>query len=131
MNSDTQSILINTSPEKLFDFLTNPENMARWASSLCQSVSKEGDQWLLQSKMGQLKLNIVSHPELGVIDYHISPPLPMKITAYTRIIPNGQGCEFLFTQFQIPFLPATIFEKQKASLKKELVTLKEIAENEI
>lgn len=130
MNSDTQSITINAAPGKLFEFLTNPENMSRWASSLCQGVRKEGDQWLLDSKMGQLKLNIVSNKDLGVIDYHITPPLPIKITAYCRIIPNGQGSEFLFTQFQIPFLPATIFEKQKFSLQKELVTLKEIVEKE-
>ena len=130
MNSDTQSITINASPAKLFDFLTNPENMARWASGLCQSVTKDGDQWLLESKMGQLKLRIVSNKDCGTIDYHITPPLPIKIIAYTRIIPNGQGCEFLFTQFQLPLLPASFFEKQKDSLKKELTTLKDIMEKE-
>ena len=130
MNSDTQSITINVAPAKLFDFLTNPENLARWASSLCQSVRKDGDQWLLQSKLGDLKLRIVSDKTFGVIDYHISPPLPMKFIAYSRIIPNGQASEFTFTQFQLPLLPASFFEKQKDSLKKELSTLKDIMEKE-
>jgi hypothetical protein len=130
MNSDTQSITINVPPAKLFDFLTNPENMARWASSLCQSVTKDGDQWLLESKMGQLKLRIVSNKDCLTIDYHITPPLPIKFVAYTRIIPNGQASEFLFTQFQLPLLPASFFEKQKESLKKELATLKDIMEGQ-
>ena len=130
MNCDTQSIMINVAPAKLFDFLANPENLSRWAGSLCQSVRKEGDQWMIESKMGELKLRLVSNKEFGVIDYHIIPPLPMKFVAYSRIVPNGQGSEFIFTQFQLPLLPGSFFEKQKESLKKELVTLKDIMEKE-
>ncbi len=129
MKSDTQTININTDKDKLFDFISDPENMAKWAPALCSDVKKDGDSWQLTTKMGEVKLDYVSDKELGVVDFSLSPPLPMTINIYTRILPNNGSVDFILTHFQIPFTPESAFEKQKGKIHEGMAALKELVEN--
>jgi hypothetical protein len=46
-----------------------------------------------------------------------------------RIIPNNQGCEFIFTLFRRPGVTENDFNKDVKSVTKDLQKLKEIMEN--
>lgn len=130
MQSDTQSITIAVEPKVLFEFLADPMNLPRWAGGLCSSVSAEGSEWIAITELGPVGLRCVKNAELGVIDYHISPPLPIKIAVYSRVIANGTGAEYVFTQFRPAFLPVKIFAKQVESLKEGLQVLKRDMESQ-
>ena len=127
MNCDTQQITIEVERDELFEFLSNPENMAKWATGICSGVRQVGDEWVAETMMGDVKLKMVSDKELGVIDYHILPPVPVQIALYCRVLKNNLGSEFIVSYFQIPILPN--FEAQKKMVTKAINKLKEIAES--
>ena len=116
MRSDTQTITINVSKEKLFGFLSDPLNLPKWAVGLCKSVHEDADGWIVETKLGEVGLNVVANSDLGIIDYHLSPALPIKIFVYSRVFPNGEWSEYIFTQFQFPLVTDGIFEEQKELL---------------
>jgi len=129
MQVDTQAVTINVAPKKLFEFLSNPENLAKWAKGLCKGVYREGNGWAIETDIGRVGLKCLSNAELGVIDYHISPPLPLKIVAYSRVVPNKKGSVFVFTHFQLPLVPEKVFEQQKKRVGEGLAALKVLMES--
>lgn len=129
MKSDTQAITIEVDRNELFDFISNPENLAKWATGFCKGIHQDDEQWIVETSMGDVKLRCVSDKELGVVDYYLIPPLPIKVVVHSRILPNGKGSEFIFTQFQIPFMPDGAFERQKEKAAEQLSALKEMMEN--
>jgi hypothetical protein len=48
--------------------------------------------------------------------------------AASRAIPNGDGVEYVFTQFQAPEMPDEIFVKSVQALTHELTVLKALLE---
>ena len=56
-----------------------------------------------------MALRIAAQPELGVIDFFMSPPGGVEALAASRVIPNRSGVEYVFTQFQAPAMPDELF----------------------
>jgi hypothetical protein len=54
----------------------------------------------------------------------------MLASAYARVVPNGDGAEFLFTQMQQPGTPDEVFNQLVAAVRHELVALKALVEVE-
>ncbi|MHC4636284.1 MAG: SRPBCC family protein [Planctomycetota bacterium] len=126
MKADTQMITINVEAEKLFEFVSNPENLAKWEVDICNGIRKIGEDWLVETAIGDLKLKVVSDANTGVVDYHLTPPLPIRVSLFTRVLKNGLASEFIVTHFQLPLIPN--FEKQKDKVRIGLEKLKEIME---
>lgn len=45
-----------------------------------------------------------------------------------RVVPNGDGSEFLFSLFRQPGMSDEAFAKDKAAVEKDLKTLKDLLE---
>ncbi len=58
-----------------------------------------------------------------MIDFHISPAPGVEFVAHSRVVPNGDGAEYIFTQFQAPGMPDHVFVANVAALREELVVL--------
>jgi hypothetical protein len=72
----------------------------------------------------------VADPELGVVDFHLSPSPGVEGLAASRVVPNGDGVEYVFTQFQAPDMPDDVFAKSVQALVHELTVLKALLEVE-
>jgi hypothetical protein len=118
--SDTQAIEIEAGPADLFDFLADPENLPRWAVGFCRGIRRDGGQWLVMTAEGEVGIRYVTDRQLGVIDFYISPAPGVELAAYSRVLPNGDGAEYVFTQFQSPGMPDGVFAGQVAALTEEL-----------
>ena len=66
----------------------------------------------------------------GTVDFCMEPSPGVAATAYTRVVPNGGGAEFVFTQFQQPGVPDDVFGQLVGAVSHELVALKAILEVE-
>ncbi len=73
MRADTQTITIDASLSKVFRFVSNPENLPRWARAFCQAIRPDGDAWLVSSPQGEVRVRYRTDEALGVIDFHLSP----------------------------------------------------------
>lgn len=128
MNAHTETVMIQVSPKVVFDFIANIENLPKWAVVFCQHLRREGSRWIVTTPGGDLTIRYVTEPKSGVIDMYVSPAPGVEGAAYSRVVPNGGGSEYVFTFFQTPDISDDDFARQGASLKKELGVLKGLLE---
>jgi hypothetical protein len=130
MRSNTQSVTIAAGPKEVLAFVADGANLPRWAIGFAKSARPDGPRWIVSTAQGELPTTVVVHEEAGIVDFEMEPAAGSVSTAYTRVVPNGDGAEFLFTQFQQPAVPDEVFDQLVAAVGHELTTLKALLEVE-
>ena len=123
MRADTQSITLPVSFEEAFAFLAEPENLPRWAVGFARGIRREGDDWIVQTAQGEMPIRVVADALQGTIDFQMRVAPGLEAVAYSRIVPNDSGAEYVFTQFQLPGMSDEVFAAQQAALAEELAIL--------
>src|SRR5205807_1227287 len=93
MRSNTEHVTINTDHRHLFTFLADPGNLPKWAVGFCRAIRRDGDRWMVQTLQGEVAVRYVTQPDLGIIDFYISLAPETEVTAFSRVLPNGDGSE--------------------------------------
>ena len=75
---------------------------------------------------GEVAVRYVTDRDLGTIDFYLSSAPGIEVPAFSRVVPNGDGAEYIFTQFQVPGISDDVFEAQVSALKEELIVLRAI-----
>jgi hypothetical protein len=91
-------------------------------------VKRDGDRWIVMTGSGEMGIRIVADRKLGVVDFYMSPAPGIEGLAASRVIPAGDGVEYVFTQFQAPDMPDDVFAKNVQALAHELTVLKALLE---
>jgi hypothetical protein len=130
MKADTKTISIHATPDEVVDFLSDPMNLPRWAVGFAESVRLDGDRWIVTTGNGEMGVRIVTERRAGVVDFFISPAPGVEGLAASRVVPAGDGIEYVFTQFQAPDMPNEVFAKNVQALAHELTVLKALLEIE-
>lgn len=128
MRTDTQTVTIQAGNGRVFDFVSNPENLPGWARGFCTSIRREEGGWVVSSPQGEIALRMTTDARLGVADFHLSPAPGIESVASSRVVRAGEGCAYLFTFHQTPGVPDEVFESQRRTLAAELTILKELME---
>jgi len=123
MRADTQTITVPASPDDAFAFLADPENLPRWAVGFARRIRREGEAWLVQTAHGEMPIRIEADAARGTIDFHMMVEPEVETVAYSRVVPNDAGAEYVFTQFQLPNMTDEVFATQRAALAEELAIL--------
>jgi hypothetical protein len=123
MGADTQTITLPVSCEEAFAFLAQPENLPRWAVGFARGIRREGDEWIVQTAQGEMPIRVVADALQGTIDFQMRVAPGLEAVAYSRIVPNDSGAEYVFTQFQLPGMSDEVFADQRAALAEELAIL--------
>ena len=123
--SDTQSVTIEAVPRMVFSFLADPRNLPFWAVGFCRSIRPvDDDQWLVTTASGEIPIRYETNEAAGTIDFRFSPAAGIGAAAFSRVVPNGDGAEYIFTQFQFDGMPNDVFESQVRALVEELHVLR-------
>jgi hypothetical protein len=129
MRSDTQAVTIEASADAVFAFVADPTTLPRWAVGFARSIREDGDSWVVTTGLGsEVRVGYRSDPGRGTIDFEMEPAPGTTVIAYARVIPNGPGADFVFTQQQPPTMPDDVFGAQVAALGHELTVLKALLE---
>ena len=118
--SNTQAVSISASPSQVFDFIANPETLPLWAVGFCRGIRREGADWIVTTPRGDIRMRYDADRARGTVDFHFSPAPGVELSAFSRIVPNGSGAEYVFTQFQGPGMPDAVFDAQVSALGEEL-----------
>src|SRR5687768_17182789 len=102
MHADTQTTTLAVSAEDAFAFLAQPENLPRWAVGFARGIRREGDDWIVQTAQGEMPVRVCADATRGTIDFHMRVAPGLEAIAYSRVVPNDSGAEYVFTQFQLP-----------------------------
>lgn len=130
MRSDTRSIHIQAAPEKVVSFLADPRNLPRWAVGFAKSVREDDGRWLVTTGSAEWVVRVEVEPRFGVVDFFMSPAPGVEGLAGSRVLPNGAGSEYVFTQFQAPGMSDQVFEQSVRALTHELAVLRALLEVE-
>jgi hypothetical protein len=128
VRSSTQTISLPVDQLQAFAFLAEPQNLPRWAVGFCHAIrpTDEATTWIATTGQGEVRVRYVADPKTGVIDFHLSPAPGVDVLAASRVVPNGDHAEYVFTQFQSPGMPDEVFAAQVAALGDELQVLARI-----
>jgi hypothetical protein len=127
--SDTQAISIDAPPSAVIDLLTDAAEFPRWAAGFARAVRTDGDDWLVDTGEGEVRLRVRVSRELGTVDFLLADALPARqIGAFSRIVPNGCGSDLVFTQFFADDMRDADLQDQRAIVAVELQTVRALCE---
>jgi len=125
------STYIHRTPQEVYAFASDPENLSAWAAGLASSeVKKNGDVWVAETPFGQAKIRFAETNTFGVMDHDVELDSGVVVHNPMRVVPNGGGSEFIFTLLRQPGMSDDQFEDDAKAVTKDLRTLKELLEGE-
>jgi hypothetical protein len=124
--TQTRSIAVDAPPEAVVELLADGSRLPEWAPAFAGEARAEEDHWLIGSGDEQFRIRIRSSTELGTVD--ILSPEDDRTGAFGRVIPNGEGSEFLFTLLFPPDTDGEAIEAQMKVVDEELARVRALAE---
>ncbi len=124
--AETRSISIFAPPEAVLAVLADPDNLPRWAPAFARAVRIEEGQVLVDTGQGELAIDLAVSRRQGTVDI-VSTVAPSR-GAFSRVIPNGEGSEYLFTLFFAPGTEDAAVRAQMAVVGEELAAVRALCE---
>ncbi len=126
-HAESRSISIGASPESVFAFVADPYNLPRWAPAFAQTIRPAGDHWTVGSGSGELTIAVSTSRGAGTVDLLGGPN--MDRGAFSRVLPNAIGSEYLFTLFFAPGTELATIAAQMRTVEGELERVRELVES--
>lgn len=125
------SIYIHRVPDKVYAFACKPENLPRWAAGLASSeVKRDGAAWVADAPFGKVRIKFTEPNSFGVMDHDVELDSGAVVHNPMRVVPNGDGSEFIFTLLRQPGMSDEQFATDARAVHTDLRTLKEILERD-
>jgi hypothetical protein len=128
MSSRTLSVSIRCSPDKVYEFVTDPQNLPKWAQGLGQSVRKQGPDWIVDTPQGPMKIRFADQNQFGVMDHTVTTPTGFEVYVPIRVLANGSGSEVIFTLFRLPDMTDEKYAEDMRLVEGDLRALKDLLE---
>jgi hypothetical protein len=123
------SAYIARKPQQVYAYASEPRNLPQWAAGLAGSqVTREGDEWIMDAPFGKVRVKFAEHNSFGVMDHDVTMESGVTVHNPMRVVPNGDGSEFVFTLIRQPGMSDDQFMKDKVAVEKDLRTLKDLLE---
>ena len=122
------TVSIRRSPEDVYAFVANGENIPRWAAGLGKGIRREGDEWIADGPLGSVRVRFVPKNDLGVADHDVTLETGDTVHNPIRVLPNGKGSTVIFTLMRLPGVTAEKFDEDARAVEKDLKTLKAVLE---
>ena len=125
----TVSVGIAIDPKTVYTYTSDPANLPIWAPSFVKSIEKRGGQWIAETSLGQAKFGFVPANDFGILDHDVELPSGIFHNPM-RVIPNGTGCEVLFTLIQLPSISDEQFQSDMDTVRADLNKLRTVVEHQ-
>ena len=123
MRSHHVSRVISASPDAVYEYASDIDNLPRWAAGLAQAeVVREGDSLFVESPMGRVEVRFVERNRFGVLDHDVTLPSGTVVTNPVRVVAHPEGAEVVFTVRQIE-LDDDAFARDVAMVEADLERL--------
>jgi hypothetical protein len=124
------TVSINRPAAEVYNYASEPANLPKWAPGLGTGVEKVGEQWVVDSPMGQVVVAFAERNQYGVLDHDVT--LPSGETFYNpmRVIADGSGCEVVFTLRRQPGMSDEEFARDADAVSSDLAQLKHVLDGD-
>ena len=125
MQYRTVTAVLDAPPERVFDYLSQVENLPDWATEFARELKVEDGKTKVVNGLGEFWFSIDADRDTGVIDMYAGPTEDALGLFPTRVVPlPGGRSAYSFTMFQAPEMPDELFESQYQSLVREFDNLR-------
>jgi hypothetical protein len=125
------SVYIARQPAEVYEFASDARNLPRWAAGLARSeIRRDGDEWIADAPFGKVRIRFAERNSFGVMDHDVTLESGVTIHNPMRVLPNGEGSEFVFTLIRQPGMSDGQFAEDRAAVENDLMTLKALLERE-
>lgn len=126
--SITLNIFINRPYDSVYNFVSRPQNLPRWAPAFCKGIRQVDHDWIAETAQGLVRLRIAPANAHGILDHYIYPSPGVEIFVPMRVVPNGSGSEVIFTLLRRPEMTDDQFAEDQKLIAQDLSTLKKVME---
>ena len=130
LKSRTLSVAINCDPGRVYEFVSKPENLPKWAKMFCRSIKKSNGGWIVETPQGPVNVRFSKRNDFGVLDHYVSPAPGVEVFVPMRVVPNGSGSEVIFTLFQLAGMSDEEFAQDIGWVEQDLSNLRSIVEGQ-
>src|SRR4051812_46525936 len=124
--AETRSISIQAPPSAVLDIVDDPLRLPEWAPRFARSVRADGDRWLIDNGTDdEFPIVVRVSRELGTMD--LLRPTDPPSGAFTRVVHNGRGSEYVFTLFFPDGTDEAAVAAQMATVEVELETIRALS----
>jgi len=120
---------VDCSADVVYEYASDPAHLPEWALGLGNAVERVGDEWFVGTPMGRVGFAFVPRNELGVLDHRVTLPSGEAFYNPMRVVPDGNGCEVVFTVRRQVGMSDDDFERDAAAVRADLATLKHVLES--
>src|SRR3954471_13950035 len=124
--AQTRSISIAAPPAAVLAYVADPRRLPEWAPGFARDVRPDGDEWLVDTGEGELRIAVRVSPEHGTVDL-LRTGDPSR-GAFTRVVPSEGGSEYLFTLLFPDGTPQDAIAQQMATVEAELEAVRTYCE---
>jgi Polyketide cyclase / dehydrase and lipid transport len=121
------SITIDRPAEDVYGFASDPRNLAQWAAGLAKRVVESHDgAWVVESPMGRVTVDFAPPNPFGILDHRVTLPSGVTVDNPMRVIPNGDGCDVVFTVHRRSGVDPDEFAADTDAVAADLATLRDL-----
>jgi Polyketide cyclase / dehydrase and lipid transport len=113
---------------EVYDYAADPAHLPEWAPGLGSSVENVDGRWFVETPAGRAGLAFVERNEFGVLDHEVTLPSGDVIYNPMRVVPNGDGCEVVFSLRRLPDMSSEDFDRDAGLVQADLTRLKQVLE---
>ena len=124
------SVSIDRPAAEAYEFLSLPENFAKWASGMGGSLRRAGGDWIAETAEGTVRVCFSERNGFGVLDHSVTLPQGRSVYVPLRVLPKERGCELELTLFRQPEMSDEKFAADAAWVMRDLNAAKRLLEGE-
>src|SRR6187402_2789077 len=126
--SRTLSLSIEAPFQKAYDYISDAANLPKWAPGFFRSMRLVDGKWVADTTIGPVGFRFAERNPFGVLDHFVKTESDPETANPMRLVPNGSGCELLFTLFRTEEMTEEQFQEDAETVLKDLRGLKAILE---
>jgi Polyketide cyclase / dehydrase and lipid transport len=123
------SVRVDRPAREVYEFAADPDHLALWAAGLGGPVRRSDGGLVVDTPGGAVTVVFVGRNDLGVLDHVVTLPSGESVYNPLRVIPDGAGCEVVFTLRRRPGMSEEAFDDDAAAVLADLATLKRLLED--
>ena len=124
--TETRTIAIAAPPEVVLGVVGDARRLPEWAPDFARAVRPEGEGWIVDNGDAEFPIRLRVAAEFGTVDI-LGPTDPPR-GAFARVIPSGEGSEFLFSLSFPGSTEEAAVAAQMETVEAELRTVRTLSE---
>jgi hypothetical protein len=121
---------IDCPASRAYEFIADPANLPAWAAGVSAGIRRVGADWVSDSPFGPVTVHFAERNPFGVADHDVTVPGGETTHNPLRVLPDGEGCEVVFTLRDRRGMTSAEFEADAAAIAADLATLKRVLEGQ-